>query len=107
MNRLASTASATVVPFLLLGLQDVGGALVAGQEVLAVVGGEKRSQSLDALDDEQQVVLTAEREDGVDEVEAGTLFAQLHLQPVGEEVEEIGRLAGVRRRAAGAPRCRG
>ena len=49
------------VLLLLLG-QDVHGALVAGEEVRAVVGGEEGLQRADAGDEEDEVVLAAELE---------------------------------------------
>ena len=41
------------------------------------------------FDDHQQVVLVAEREDGIDQVMALALLLEIDLQAVGEEGEEI------------------
>ena len=41
---------------------------------------------------EQQVVLAFEREHGIDEIVARALLAQLDLQAVGEEGEEVIRI---------------
>ena len=76
--------------FLLLVAEDVGGALVAGEQRLAVVGVEEFAQGFDAADDEQEVVLVAEGEDRIDQIVAGALLAELDLQAVGEEGEQAG-----------------
>ena len=73
---------------LLLG-QDVHGALVAGEEVRAVLGVEEGLQRADAGDEEDEVVLAAELEAGVDDVVADALVAEVDLEAVGEEGEEI------------------
>ena len=84
----ASTSPAWLdLVLLLLDGEDVLRALDAGQEVGAVVGLEELGQRLDALDDERQVVLAGQREDGVDQVVARALVAQVDLQPLGEERE--------------------
>ena len=77
------------VPLLLLCLEDVGGAAIAGEEVLAVVGIEEGAQGLDAAHDHQQIVLAGQGEHGVDEVMAGALVAQVDFEAVGEEGEEV------------------
>ncbi len=76
-----------VLPFL-LG-EDVHGALVAGEEVRAVVGGEEGLQRADAGDEEDEVVLAAELEGGVDDVVADAFGAEVDLEAVGEEGEEV------------------
>ncbi len=63
----------------LLGPQNVGGALVAGEEAAAVVGFEKGGERFDAVDDHEEIVLARKREHRIDEVVAGTLFAQVDL----------------------------
>ena len=68
--------------------EDVGGALGAGQQVLAVVGVEEFAERLDPADDQNEVVLTRQCEHGIDEVVAGALLAELDLQAVGEEGEQ-------------------
>ena len=70
---------------LLLDAEDVGGALVAGEQVLAVVGVEEFAERLDAADDQHEIVLAFEREHRVDEIVTRALLAQLDLQAVGEE----------------------
>ena len=64
--------------------------LVAGEQVLAVLGVEEFAERLDPADDEQEIVLAFEREHGIDEIVARALLAQLDLQAVGEE--ERGRV---------------
>ncbi len=78
---------------LLLDGEDVLCALDAGQQVSAVVGLQELGQSLDALDDEGEVVLAGQREDGVDQVMPRALVPQVDLQPLGEEPEEIDDLS--------------
>ena len=51
-------AAVGLAVLLLLDAQDVGGALDAGEQVLAVVGVEEFAERLDAAHDQQQVVLT-------------------------------------------------
>ena len=70
-------------------VEDVRGALVAGEEVRAVVGGEEGLQRADAGDEEDEVVLAAELEAGVDDVVADALAAEVDLEAVGEEGEEV------------------
>ena len=86
---LAVVAFARVL--LLLGLEDVHRAAVAGQQVRPIVRAQEAVQRLDAGHDPHQVVVT-EDEHRVDQVVALALVAQQHLQPVGEEGEE--RLRG-------------
>ena len=74
---------------LLLDADDVGGALVAGEQVLAVVGVEEFAQRLDPADDQHEVVLAFEREHGIDEIVPRALLAQLDFQAVGEEGEKV------------------
>ncbi len=74
---------------LLLGAQDVGGAAIADEQVLAVVGVEEAPQRLDAAHDHQQVVLAGQREHRVDQIVPRALVAQVDLQAVGEEGEEV------------------
>src|SRR6202008_35382 len=74
---------------LLLDLEDVGSALDAGEKVLAIIAVEELGESLDALDDHQEIVLSAKRKDRIDEVMAQALVAQIDLQAIGEEGKEI------------------
>ena len=55
----------------------------------AVVGLQELAQRLDPLDDQRQVVLPAQREHRIDQIVPRPLLAQVHLQPVGEEGEQI------------------
>jgi hypothetical protein len=73
---------------LLLGGEQLHGALGAGEQVLAVFRGDEGGQRLDAAGDHQQVVGLG-RQHGVDQVVAGALVAQIDLQAVMEEGEEI------------------
>ena len=68
-----------IVP-LFLDAEDVGGALVAGEQVFAVLGIEEFAERLDPANDEEQIVLAAEGEHGVDEVVARALIAKLDFQ---------------------------
>ena len=76
---------------LLLGAQDVGGAAIAGEQVLAILGVEQSPERLDAADDHQKIVLAGQREDRVDEIMPRALVAEVDFQAVGEEGEEVGR----------------
>ena len=69
--------------------EDVGGALDAGEQVGAVVGLQERVERFDALDDQRQVVLAAEREHRIDQVVPLALLAQEDFEAVGEEGEEV------------------
>ena len=73
---------------LLLGLEDVGGALVARQQVGPVIGLKERAEGFDPLDDQDKVIL-AQRENRIDEVMAGARIAQVLLEAVGKEGEEF------------------
>ena len=57
----------------------------------AVVGLQELAQRLDPLDDQRQVVLAAQREHRIDQIVPRALLAQMHLEPVGEEGEEVCR----------------
>src|SRR5262249_25515876 len=70
---------------LLLDADDVDRTLVAGEQVLAIVGVEEFAQRLDAADDQDEIVLALEGKHGVDEVVPRALIAQLDLHPVVEE----------------------
>ena len=74
---------------LFLGAQDVGGAAIAGEQVLAVLGFEQFSERLDPADDHEKIVLPRQREHRVDEIVPRALFAQVDFQAVGEEGEEV------------------
>ena len=87
------TAGVALLVLLLLDGEDVGAALDAREQVRAVVGLQELAQRFDALHDQREVVLSAEREHGVDEVGTCALLAKVDLQPVSEEAEQIQRLA--------------
>ena len=67
--------------------EDVGGALVAGEEVGAFGSLDEGLEGPDPGEQPDEIVLAAEREDGVDQVVADPGFALLDLEAVGEEVE--------------------
>ena len=77
---------------LFLGAQDVGGAAVAGEQVLAVLGIEQAPERLDPAHDHEKIVLAGQGEDRVDEIVPRALVAQVDFQAVGEEGEEVERL---------------
>ncbi len=77
-------------PLLLLGLEDVGSALVTSQQVGPVVGGEEARQGLDARHDTHQIVI-AQSKDRRHEVVTLALIAQQDGQTVSEEGEHIPR----------------
>ena len=56
-NSAGSTEDCDRGALLLLGSQNVGGALGAGQQVPAVLGIEERAQRFDTADDHQEVVV--------------------------------------------------
>ena len=74
---------------LLLGANDVGGAAVGGEQVLAGFGAEERLHRLDAGQQAHEIVLAAQREHRVDHVVAHALLAHLDLQALGEEGHQI------------------
>ena len=73
----------------LLGAQNVGGAAIAGEQVLAVLAVEQTPQRLDPTDDRKEIVLAGQGEDRVDEIVPGTLVAQIDFQAVDEEGSEV------------------
>src|ERR1017187_235535 len=77
------------VVLLLFDAQDVGGALDPGEQVLAVVAIEEFPERRDAAHDHEQIVLAFECEHGIHKVMPRALLAQLHLEAVREEGEEI------------------
>ena len=74
---------------LLLGGDDIGGAAIADEQVLAVVGVEKAPERLDAAHDHQEIVLAGQREHRIDQIVSRALFAQVDFEAVGEEGEEV------------------
>ena len=82
-------AGILAIVLFLLDADDVGRALVAGEQVLAVLGVEEFSQCLDAADDEQKIVLAFQREHRIDEIVPRALLAQLDFQAIGEKEQKI------------------
>ncbi len=78
---------------LFLGAQDVGGAAIAGEQVLAVLGVEQPAERLDPADDHEQIVLAGQREHRVDQIVPRALVAEVDFEAVGEEGEEVARLS--------------
>ena len=74
---------------LLFDADDIGCALVAREQILAVLGVEEFSQRLDPTDDRNEARLpAADIEHGVDKVVPRSLFTQLHLEPFVEEMNK-------------------
>ena len=67
--------------------------LIAGEQVLAVLGVEEFAERLDAADDEEKIVLAFEREDRIDQIVPRALLAELNFQAIGEESEQLRRSA--------------
>ena len=74
---------------LLLDPHNVAGAPVRDQQVGAVFGREEIAQRVDLGEQADQVVVMAGREHCADQIVAHALGAQVHLQAVGEEIEQI------------------
>ncbi len=72
-----------VLPILLA--EDIGGALVAREQVRAVIGADEGLQRLHAGEQADEIVLAAKGEDSVDQVVADTGFALLDFEAVGEK----------------------
>jgi hypothetical protein len=66
-------------------LEDIGRALVAREQVGAVLGADEGLQRMDAGEQADEIILPAEREHRVDQVVADAGFALLDLEAVGEE----------------------
>ena len=81
--------SAGAVLFL-LGLQDVGGAAIADEQVPAVLAVEQVSKRLDPANDHEKIVLARQGEHRVDQIVPRPLVAEIHFQAIGEEGEEVG-----------------
>ena len=62
--------------------------LVPVSRLAAVFRLEEFAQRFDALDDHQEVV-AAEREHRIDQIMPRSLILEMHLEPIGEEVEKI------------------
>src|SRR5690606_5970158 len=70
-------------------LQQIRRALIAREQVRAVVGRHKGLQRLDAGQQTDEIILIAKREHRIDQVVTDAGFALLDLEAVGEEVEEL------------------
>src|SRR5262249_18510308 len=73
---------------LLLDSDDIGCTLVAGEQILAVLGVEEFSKSLEAADDRNNTCLAAHMKNGVYKIVPRSLFTQLHLQPLAEKINK-------------------
>src|SRR5262249_251736 len=73
---------------LLLDTNDIGRTLVAGEQILAVLGVEEFSKSLAARDDRTDTCLAAPMKNGVPNIVPGSLFTQLHLEPLAEKINK-------------------
>ena len=82
--------------FLLLRLEDVHRALVSGEQVYALVGGDKRMERADAGDKNHEIVLTAKLEGGVYHVMPDALVAEVDLEAVSEEGQKLNYHIGMR-----------
>src|SRR5262245_47807332 len=75
---------------LLFDADDVGGPLVAGKQILAVLGVEESSQRLDTADDRNHACLgAAQMKNGVDQIVPRSLIAQLHFEPLLEKLLKV------------------
>ena len=74
---------------LLLDAQDIGGALVAGEQVGAVFGSNEGLQGFDAGEQADEVVFAAECEHGVDQVVTDTGFTLLDFQAICKEIDQL------------------
>ena len=94
---LVDLADEGLAVLLFFGLEDIGGALVARQQIGAVVGLEERLQRLDPRHQPHQIVFMAKREHRIDQIVANAFFLQRDFQAVGEE-----RLKSARPRQSGS-----
>src|SRR3954454_25044153 len=72
----------------ILTLEDVGGALVAGEEVRPLGLLDERLERFHPRQQADEVVLSAQCEDGVDQIMTDAGLALLDLQTVPEEIED-------------------
>jgi hypothetical protein len=63
-------------------LQDIRRALVSGEQVRAVPGGNKRLQRLHPREQPNEIILAPEREHRIDQIMANTRFALLDFEAV-------------------------
>ncbi len=91
----AAVVSCLVLP--LLDAHDVGGPPVGGEQIGAVVAGKECAERLHAREQAHEVVFAARCEDRRDEIVPYAFLAQMHLEALGEEGEEVGgvEFAGV------------
>ena len=74
---------------LLLDAHDVAGAAQCDKQICPVLGREERAQGLDPGEQADQIVLLAGGEYGADQVVAHAGVLQVHLEPVGEEAQQL------------------
>ncbi len=74
---------------LLLDADDVGGSLVAGEQIPAVVRIQEAPQSVHPADDQHEIVLAAQCEHGINQIVARTLVAELDFEPIGKKGQQI------------------
>ena len=80
---------------LLLDADDVAGPAEGGEQIAAVLAVDEALQRLGARRQADEVVLLADRERGRDQVVADAALAQMDLEAVGEEGDQIaGRKSG-------------
>ncbi len=91
---------------LLFDAQDVRRAFHAGEQVRTILRVEEATQRFDTADYEQEIVLIAEAEDGVDEVVPLALIAKVDLEAVGEEGEKVAGIDATTVSAASLARLR-
>ncbi len=69
--------------------ENIAGALGASEQILAVIGIEKFAERLDPVNHHQKIVLTVQREYGIDEIVPRALLAELDFQTISEERETL------------------
>ena len=80
---------------LLLDGEDVGGTAIGGQQVFAVLAGQESLERLDPRGQPHEIVLAGPREHRRDQIVAHATLAQMHLEPAGEEAEQLVGKTGV------------
>ena len=73
----------------LLGAQNVGGAPVARQQILALLRIEETLKRRDAGHDQKKIVLTRQSEHRVDEIVPRAALAQIDFEPLAEKTHEL------------------
>src|SRR5215831_12312165 len=83
--RLIRSIDISTPVLLLLDADDIGRALVAGQQILSVLGVEEFSKGLDAVGDRNNTCL-ADMNNGVHKIVPRSFVAQLHFEPLLKKV---------------------